>query len=278
MVKATIKVPVRRYPGMDEASDGVAVEEPLEIVLNFVDGEERREQVAAITMRTPGADAALAVGFLFTEGVITRPEDIEEVMQEEANRVVVRLSDSVVVDLAGLERHFYTTSSCGLCGKTSIDALRAVAPYPTEPPEPLINASCLLQLPAHMAAAQSAFGLTGSTHASGLFDLSGNLLTHAEDVGRHNALDKLIGERFTAGLLPLSKTVLFLSGRAGFELVQKARMAGCTIVAAVGAPSSLAVELAWESDMTLAGFLRDGRFNLYSCPSRVDSNAAQNPE
>jgi len=272
MTNDLANVSVRRYPGMTEASDGVAVEEPLEIALDYNDAGQRKEMVAAITMRTPGDDELLALGFLFTEGVVQSTADIKNVRQSEANRVEVVLSDQVQVNLAGLERHFYTTSSCGLCGKTSIDALKAVAPFPPDSPEPVIAASALLKMPEIMAAAQSAFGRTGSTHAAALINYSSGLVALAEDVGRHNALDKVIGQAFKSDSLPVSENVLLLSGRAGFELVQKARMAGCPVVAAVGAPSSLAVELAWESDMTLIGFLRDGRFNIYSCPSRVTGN------
>jgi len=266
------EVAVKRYPEAVEQQDRLAVEEPLELVLRFNSNGSVKEQTAAITMRTPGADFDLARGFLFTEGVVSKPGDVVDVSYrgDESNAVVVTLDTAVEVDLGGLERHFYTTSSCGVCGKTAIEALSAAAPFSIDQGF-LLQADELLKMPAATAAAQSAFGQTGSTHAAALFNAVGELQYLAEDVGRHNALDKLIGHALQEGLLPLADSVIFLTGRAGFELVQKARMAACPLVAAVGAPSSLAVDSAWEAGMTLVGFLRDGRFNVYSCPNRIEA-------
>jgi len=268
---AAAKTAVRRYPGNSETSDALAVEEPLEIVLDFVSDGEQVSRTAAITMRTPGDDADLARGFLFTEGIIRAADEIADISQSEdtPNSVQIVLQNHVDVNLQTLERHFYTTSSCGVCGKTSIDALTAVATYAVEESGLRLTPEALLNSPEQVAAAQSTFGQTGSTHAAALFDAEGQLLFLAEDVGRHNALDKLLGRAMAEGLLPLHRHWIFLSGRASFELVQKARMAACPLVAAVGAPSSLAVDLAWEGGMTVVGFLRDGRFNVYSSPFRL---------
>ena len=227
-------------------------------------------------MRTPGDDEALAVGFLFTEGIIKSRDQIEAVKHcgkpspEKGIRNTIRvdLVDGVDVDLKRLERHFYTTSSCGVCGKSSIEALQTGISK-LKDDGPTVSAEIIHELPASGIASQFTFEKTGGLHASVLFDVLGNIEAVAEDVGRHNALDKVIGKKLMSGEVPLSNGILLVSGRASFELVQKSLMAGIPIMAAVGAPSSLAVELAREYGMTLIGFVRDGRFNIYSGEQRV---------
>lgn len=277
MSSSVQRVRVRRIPGGLEQQDHLVVEEPLELVLAYSnpanqsdDQNQCIEKTIAITMRTPGHDDVLAAGFFFTEGVISAPSDILAISTVD-NRAVVSLRSGLVPDLKLLERHFYTSSSCGVCGKTSLEALRAVAPFPA-PEAPFISSAELLQaLPAKLLRRQGAFARTGSAHAAALFDTDGGIESVYEDVGRHNALDKLIGAAFLGGRLPLSKYGILLSGRAGFELVQKSRMAASPMLAAIGAPSGLAVDLAWESGMTLVGFLRGQSMNVYSCPSRISA-------
>lgn len=266
----------------DDADDVLAVEEPLEIRIGLPDKTHR---AVSITMRTPGNDGELAAGFLFTEGILTSPDQIRQIRHcglkvgrvadsldraaaLNSNTIRVDLNDGVAVDLKSLERHFYTTSSCGVCGKSSIDALRTgVRNLP--PTAIAVSAEVIRSLPATLLASQQVFEKTGGLHASALFRLDGELDIVREDVGRHNALDKVIGAKFLDGSLPLSESVLLVSGRASFELVQKALMAGIPILAAVGAPSSLAVELAAEYGMTLIGFLRGERFNIYCGAERI---------
>jgi len=275
------RVSVRRMPGRAEQQDYLVVEEPLELVLRYSHRNddsndysgELVEKTIAITMRTPGNDTVLAAGFFFTEGVIESAADIVAIDAAE-NRVVVSLRAELIPDLKLLERHFYTSSSCGVCGKTSLEALRAVAPYSLPQSGFAIAEAALCQLPAALLSGQGAFSATGSAHAAALFDDNGNLTAVYEDVGRHNALDKLIGNALLSGELPLHDKGVLLSGRAGFELVQKTRMAASPLLVAIGAPSSLAVDLAWESGMTLAGFLRSTGFNVYACPDRIAKPAA----
>ncbi len=263
--------------GNSPASDHLAVEEPLEIRLGFADGSHK---AVSITMRTPGDDAELAAGFLFTEGIIKFPKQVKHIrhcglkigkLKGTLDRAAALNSNTIRVDLAesaAVERHFYTTSSCGVCGKSSIEALQSEA-------EPLaadgfqVSGEILHRLPDRLREVQSVFEQTGGLHASALFDADGDVDIVREDVGRHNALDKVIGRKFLDGKLPLSQQILLVSGRASFELVQKALMAGIPIMAAVGAPSSLAVELAREFNMTLVGFVRDGRFNIYCGEERL---------
>ncbi len=257
--------------------DHLAIEEPLEIRVESLEGAVRRTKSLAITMRTPGHDEELAAGFLFSEGVIRESRDIIEIVACGAERgahdgqniVKVRLADHATVDWPKLERHFYSTSSCGVCGKSSLDALDVpgIRPIPREGIRLSREAICSLQ--EKMRADQSVFHQTGGLHAAALFSDAGELVDVREDVGRHNAVDKLLGARFTAGETPLSNRLLFLSGRASFELVQKASVAGIPMVVAVGAPSSLAVELAKRFGMTLIGFVRDERFNIYHGEWRV---------
>jgi len=243
-------------------SDAVAVEDPLEI--RVVHRGERR--TVAVTMRTPGADADLACGFLFTEGAVTEPTDIERVETLES-AIDLHLSHALQPDWGHMDRHMFMSSSCGVCGKTALAAVRAHCP--AQAPDFPVEAEVLRALPERLRAAQRTFHATGGIHAAGWFTPDGTLIDHAEDVGRHNALDKLIGRRFQAGGVPFGEGILLLSGRASFELIQKARLAGIGAVAAVGAPSSLAVELAADGDLLLVGFLRPERFNVYSGAHRV---------
>jgi FdhD protein len=259
--------------------DLLAIEEPLEIRLAF-GGLVRN---LAVTMRTPGRDADLALGFLFTEGIIAGPGDVKAVehvfipcSENKQNTILVTLKEGVVPNLRQAERNFYTTSSCGVCGKTSIEAIRTVRRF--EPGELIegLDPLFILGLPEQLAREQAVFAETGGLHAAALFDINGSLLLVREDVGRHNAVDKLIGAAMMEGRLPLAKSVLLLSGRASFELVQKAAMAGIPVIAAVGAPSSLAVSLAEEFGTTLIGFLRNNRFNIYSGAHRVKIPVPEN--
>ncbi len=265
--------------GGQPADDMLAVEEPLEIRLDFGDSSQRTRKNISVTMRTPGNDFELAAGFLFTEGIIENAEDIEsiEYCQElDENVVKVELKDDVTVELNKLERNFYTTSSCGVCGKSSIEAVKTVCRLQdSKPGTLLLSPDIIYTLPAVLRKAQNVFDFTGGLHACGLFDTSGNLLITREDVGRHNALDKLIGATLNNSMFPLDNYILLLSGRASFELIQKAWMAGIKIVAAVGAPSSLAVQMAEECSITLVGFLRNKTFNIYSGQHRIMINENQ---
>ena len=259
---------------ISETDDKVAVEEPLEIQLAYSTDTGRMQKNIAITMRTPGNDEELAAGFLFTEGIIKNITAIQKIKQQsvDENRVLVTLHENIVPVLANASRNFYSTSSCGICGKASINAIRTVSLYGDEKDNICINSSILYHLQDKLKKQQKIFEDTGGIHASALFDLNGNFIMLREDVGRHNALDKIIGAALLNKQLPLNNGILFLSGRAGFELVQKAAMAGIKIIAAVGAPSSLAVELAKETGITLIGFLRNDRFNIYSGEQRIKTS------
>jgi len=263
--------------GAGTLDDVVATEEPLEIRLAFTrpDGK-RAEQSISVTMRTPGSDGELAVGFLYTEGIVRNKTDIESVApcgppapNGLINVVRVELATDVEVDLDRLERHFYTSSSCGVCGKSSLAAIAVQGHYDLHKTELSVSADSLGALPAALREHQAVFERTGGLHASGLFDVDGNLAAVREDVGRHNALDKLIGQALLGNGLPLSDFGIVVSGRASFELMQKAMMAGVPLLAAVGAPSSLAVELAEEFGMTLVGFLKKDKLNIYNRPDRI---------
>ena len=272
---------VRRFRGgeLGQADDPdlVATEEPFEIRLGYSrrDGS-RVEEPVSVTMRTPGHDEDLAVGFLLTEGIIRARGDVQGVVargQRAAdgliNVVRVELTPGVQVDFKRLERNFYMTSSCGVCGKASIDAVAVQGQYDVGAADFRMTGEALGQLPAALKTKQAVFEQTGGLHASGLFDSTGEILALREDVGRHNALDKLIGHALMNDELPLKNRGVIVSGRASFELMQKAKMAGVPLVAAVGAPSSLAVELAREFGITLVGFLKSDRFNVYSRPDRI---------
>jgi FdhD protein len=270
--------------------DHLAIEEPLEIQLTFGPSNSRQTKSISVTMRTPGSDFDLAAGFLMTEGVIHDANDIEQIAYaghlfneaeqspqamealkpgSQQNIVRVDLATDVEVSLANLQRNFYTTSSCGICGKASLLALRTVCP-PRTTNNFRMDAQLLYDLPVRLRESQGVFDRTGGLHAAGLFDSTGNLLALREDVGRHNAVDKLIGSEFRADRTPLRDRLLLLSGRASFELLQKALMGGLPMVAAVGAPSSLAVQVAREFDISLVGFLREGHFNIYHGSDRID--------
>lgn len=254
-----------------DAEDFLAVEEPLEIQLSFVSDNRRSTKSISVTMRTPGNDEELAAGFLFTEGIINNNNQVKlvEILPFRENIVVVTLNENVIPALQKTERNFYTTSSCGVCGKSSIDAIRTVSVYNDEQDNICLNATIFYRLQDQLIKQQLIFQSTGGLHAAALFNLEGNLIRVREDVGRHNALDKLVGTALLNDELPLNKSILLLSGRASFELVQKATMAGIKIVAAVGAPSSLAVQLAREGGITLIGFLKNERFNIYCGEQRV---------
>ena len=251
---STRRVDALRLPGGAHEDDLVAVEEPLEIRIG---GEP-----VAVTMRTPGHDEELALGFCVTEGLA--PESARAPDDLAANAVDVVASG---FDPERLRRHFYTSSSCGVCGKGAIEAVQVTAP----PVESTLEVSfdAVAALPARLREAQRAFAVTGGLHATGLFDSRGELLCVREDVGRHNAMDKVVGWAFSEGLLPLSQHVLCVSGRLSFELVQKAAVAGCPVLVAVGAPSSLAVELAEDRRVTLCGWARESRVTVYTEPWRI---------
>lgn len=251
--------------------DLLAVEAPLEMTLRAA-GQKRRG--LAVTMRTPGQDEELALGFLFTEGIIGGRRDVVSISanngpEEGGHRIHLELAKEVPFAWEEFRRHFYANSSCGLCGKASLDMVRGVAPYFPRKAWPMVAAEVLCRLPEKLRAAQPLFSATGGIHAAAAFSPTGDLLWLCEDVGRHNAMDKLIGSALLAGALPLREQIVLVSGRLSFELVQKAAMAGVPVLAAVGAPSSLAVELAAEHGMTLVGFLGEGRCNLYTGAERL---------
>lgn len=248
--------------GRNSTEDIVAIEEPLEISLSSPEGLTP----ISITMRTPGNDRELAAGFLFTEGIIQNSSDIISVVQNEENRIEIAVSNCA--DLTKLQRHFYTSSSCGVCGKTSLEAVK-IACKTTITAKTSVSREILLKLPELLRSNQEIFESTGGLHACALFNLNGDLVTLREDVGRHNALDKLIGSHLLNNRLFFENKIVLLSGRASFELVQKAAMAGIPFIAAIGAPSSLAIDLAKEHNITLAGFLKRNTFNIYSCPENI---------
>jgi FdhD protein len=251
---STRGVDALRLPGGDRERDLVAVEEPLEIRIG---GEP-----VAVTMRTPGHDEELALGFCVTEGLAPVAARIPADLA--ANTVEVEASG---FDPDRLRRHFYTSSSCGVCGKGAIEAVHVSAPRVESALE--VSADVVASLPGRLRDAQRAFAATGGLHATGLFEASGDLVCVREDVGRHNAMDKVVGWAFSQGRLPLASQLLCVSGRLSFELVQKAAIAGCPVLVAVGAPSSLAVELAEDRGVTLCGWVREGRVTVYSEPWRI---------
>ncbi|MCB0662785.1 MAG: formate dehydrogenase accessory sulfurtransferase FdhD [Saprospiraceae bacterium] len=264
--------------GQDKISkqEIIVAEEPLEIRLRFYSKESPISSKIAVTMRTPGYDAELATGFLFTEGIITEPNAIETVehvparnVLSEGNLIEVGIKKGIPVDLKKLQRNFYTSSSCGVCGKASIEAVKTSSAYPILHNTITVKGDIFYHLPDQLRNHQELFDCTGGLHAAGLFDLNGNLIVLREDIGRHNAVDKAIGYALKNLPLPLSETILLVSGRAGFEIVQKASMAGIPILAAVGAPSSLSYKLAMDAGMTLIGFLKGDRFNVYTFPGRI---------
>ena len=256
-----------------EALDLLAAEEPMEIRIVFSDGAQRIQKSISVTMRTPGNDFELAAGFLFTEGIIKNAGDIQAIQYcngVNENVVKIELKDDAAIALNNLERNFYTTSSCGVCGKSSIDAIKTVCRLEDAEKDFMqISPELIYALPEILRSRQDVFGFTGGLHACGLFNYKGEFLLSREDVGRHNALDKLVGAALNQSMIPLHNHILLLSGRASFELIQKAWMAGITAVAAIGAPSSLAVQMAEEAGITLIGFLRNRSFNIYSNAHRI---------
>jgi FdhD protein len=296
--RTTSEASVSRFVGGEEhvTTDFLAVEEPLEIQLAHGPSDSRKVKPISVTMRTPGHDFELVAGFLLTEGIVSDTSDISKISyvagssndlrspsasreklilpyQPERNVVRVELVPEAAVSMPNLERNFYTTSSCGICGKASLLALRSVCP-PRTNNSLSVSASLLYSLPDCLRSGQDVFKRTGGLHASGLFDSEGHLHAIREDVGRHNAVDKLIGAEFLADRLPLRDRILLLSGRASFELLQKALMAGISMVVSVGAPSSLAVQVAKEFDITLVGFLRCDHFNVYQGAGRISGSVA----
>ena len=259
-----------------EISDEVAIEEPLEFSICFGPTSSRSNKNIAITMRTPGNDFELAVGFLFSEGVINNKNDILSVSRNIKlvddsnleNTVLIELNESVKLDPDKI-RNFYINSSCGICGSSMVQGISKIQPIDSNASNLEIGESILRQLPENIKQKQDAFGITGGLHASALFNAKGEMLDLFEDVGRHNALDKLIGLKINENALPLSNFGLMLSGRTSFELVHKSALAGIPMIVAIGAPSSLAIEAAWEYEITLVGFLSSDRFNIYSYPKRI---------
>lgn len=274
MSRSVSKFQVLKFPELQSQTDVLAVEEPLEIRLGFYDKDKFTHKAISITMRTPDHDFELAAGFLFTEGILRFSHQISGIKhcgkigkEGFENTVRLDLIKDVKVDFTRLQRHFYTSSSCGVCGKSSIEALQTGVKKIESSFK--IKADLIHQLPETLQKSQTVFNETGGLHASALFDANGNLEIVREDVGRHNALDKVIGAKFLEKEMPLSDKILLVSGRASFELVQKALMAGIPILAAVGSPSSLAVELAESFGLTLIGFVRDKRFNVYTGKERI---------
>ena len=256
-----------------DTHDQLAIEEPLEIQIIHGNKTHRTQKTISITMRTPGNDEELALGFLFTEGIIQNKSQITNAyISFVQNKALITLNENESFNLLNTERNFYTTSSCGVCGKTSIEAIRTISRYNNTVDNIRIRSNLFYHLENQLRKQQALFETTGGLHASALFDLEGNFITLKEDVGRHNALDKLIGEAFLKDELPLTNKILLLSGRASFELIQKSTMAGIKIIAAVGAPSSLAVLLAEEAGITLIGFLRNEQFNIYTGEKRIILN------
>jgi FdhD protein len=265
-----IKIKKITATGSENKDDLLAIEEPLEIRLGYGTANQREQKSLSVTMRTPGHDYELAAGFLFTEGIVQSFSQIESIKycvdtgkQEEKDNVVrVELKPDVIIDFEKLQRHFYTSSSCGVCGKSSIDSVKQQCQLIQS--DLKVSEKTIHSLPDKLREAQLVFEHTGGLHASALFDAQGEMILLREDVGRHNALDKVIGAMLFKNEISLSNYILLVSGRASFELVQKAALAGIPVLAAVGAPSSLAVELAREAGMTLIGFLREQRFNIYT--------------
>ena len=268
-----VQIDALRDAGNVHRPDAIAVEEPLEIRLLKEGSADNggTGRAVSITMRTPGSDAELALGFLYGEGLLREPRDVIDARPcgPTGNVIRVTVRADLPLDLDRLNRNFYTTSSCGVCGKASIEAVTASAGIRRVSSDLVVRESVLRVMPDTLRVAQAGFAETGGMHAVGLFRDDGELLALREDVGRHNAMDKLVGAQLQAGELPWSQRVLLLSGRASFELIQKAMMAGAPLVAAIGAPSTLAVELAESAGITLVAFLRDGGCNVYCHPARV---------
>ena len=275
----TAQVAVYAYGGDNEQSrsDTIAVEEPMEIRIQSGADKQRRVRSICVTMRTPGQDFELALGFLHGEGLITHKNQVVGISfcgpaapgKPQSNIIRVELSNEIELDLVKLQRNFYSTSSCGICGKASLDALNFEGYQQLTPTAPQVSAHVIDSLPDALGRNQPVFDQTGGLHAAGLFTQAGTLIASREDVGRHNAVDKVIGAQLFADNLPLSNHILVVSGRVSFEIMQKALAATIPIVVAVSAPSSLAVEMAQRFGITLIGFARNGRFNVYTGTSRI---------
>ena len=284
MISSSLAITVSKISGdsarlldRDLVEDRVAVEEPLEIRLGYGTPDGHTASSISITMRTPGDDAELALGFLFSESIIQSAGDVLSIEHSgppapdtgSHNIIRIDLAAHVDVDIGRLQRNFYTTSSCGVCGKSSLDALRVIGAESIEGDKGRFTKDVLIAMPGALRDRQRAFEQTGGLHAAAAFNSQGEILVVHEDVGRHNALDKVIGSLLTQGLLPANNLGLLVSGRASFELMQKTLIAGIPLLAAVSAPSSLAVQLANEFNVSLVGFLRDDTFNIYSAGERI---------
>lgn len=282
MISSSLAITVDKVCGdsaksCHEVEDCVAVEEPLEIRLGYATADGYTATSLSITMRTPGSDAELALGFLYSESIISGANDIASVEHsgtaapDTGNHNIIRvdLAPQVAVDIGRLQRHFYTTSSCGVCGKSSLEALRVTGAETLALDKGRFAKDVLIAMPDALRERQETFDQTGGLHAAAAFDSQGDILVVHEDVGRHNAVDKVVGTLLTRGLLPADELGLIVSGRASFELVQKALLAGFPLLAAVSAPSSLAVKLAKEFNVSLVGFLRGDTFNIYSAGDRI---------
>ena len=261
----------------EEITDEVTIEEPLEFSIAFGAHFSREIKNLAVTMRTPGNDFELVLGFLYSEGIIKNKSDVQAITRMDnledssniENTVLVELDETLSVDPQKI-RNFYINSSCGICGSQVVDDIGSLQQYYSSKSDFLVAESVLRTLPGRLQKQQDAFSQTGGLHASALFDQQGSILSLFEDVGRHNALDKLIGRELQNNNLPLFQSGLILSGRTSFELIHKAALAGIPVVVSIGAPSSLAVDAAWEYEITLAGFLQADRFNIYSFPRRIN--------
>lgn len=263
-----------------EVVDSLAIEEPMEIRLIYCVEGERQRKTIAITMRTPGNDVELALGFLFNEGILSHRKDFRVGShfgpasgEGVRNLVHIELHERVEVELGSLERNFYTTSSCGVCGKASVEAIAAGAATPVLQGMPRVESSLIHRLPTQLREAQAVFESTGGLHAAALFSASGELRCLREDVGRHNAVDKVVGALAADGALPAAGRILFTSGRVAFEIVAKALIARFPVVVAVSAPTSLAVSAADAGGLTLVGFARDGAFTVYTHPDRIGAGS-----
>ena len=265
---------------LDDIEDHISIEEPLEMNLKYKDGKDWKQENLSITMRTPGDDENLSIGFLYNEQIITNTNWIDKIesygenngQYDFKNKILITLNNSDNVNIAQVKRNFLMNSSCGVCGKTSLDALETLKQNKLNYPNKKINKNIIIESPEILRKNQTQFSITGGIHASGLFSNDGNLITLKEDVGRHNALDKLIGEALQKKLLNENDQFITCSGRLNFELVQKALINNIGLMIGVGAPTSLAIDLANRFDMTLVGFVKQDSFNIYSNPQRVEIN------
>jgi FdhD protein len=269
--KQITSIQITKYSEKESKSltDFVAIEEPLEISIAYTENDLIRFKIISVTMRTPGNDEALALGFLFTENIISTKTEIKKIETKGNNKICVFIDGNFSIQLQNMERNFYTTSSCGVCGKASIEAIHTLQANTFYPKELQVSHTIICSLPYKLLLNQSAFQNTGGIHAAVLFDDLGNQKAIFEDVGRHNALDKLVGDQYLQQQIPLNKHILLLSGRASFELLQKAAMANIQLVCSIGAPSSLAVQLAEDLDISLVGFLKEKSFNIYNGEHRI---------